>query len=75
MLSKKYTYKFEFMGMLIGILFLVLIMRLVYMQVFEGDSYKRKADGNRIRITSIMAPRGIFYDRTIPAPHFQRHCS
>ena len=63
MLSKKYTYKFEFMGMLIGILFLVLIMRLVYMKVFEGDSYKRKADGNRIRITSIMAPRGIFYDR------------
>ena len=63
MLNKKYTYKFEFIGMIIGFLFLVLILRLVYMQVFEGDSYKRKADGNRIRITSIMAPRGIFYDR------------
>lgn len=63
MLSKRYTYKFEFVGMIVGILFLVLIMRLVYMQVFEGDAYKRKADGNRIRITSIMAPRGIFYDR------------
>lgn len=63
MLSKKYTYRFEILGLLIVAVFLALCSRLFYLQVIEGEHYKGLADGNRIRLTPIMAPRGIFYDR------------
>ena len=63
MLSKKFAYRFEIMGVLCALLFLVLISRVAYLQLYEGDYYKKQADGNRIKTTPIMAPRGIFYDR------------
>jgi len=43
--------------------FIVLIGRLGYLQVVQGQHYARLADGNRIRIIPIKAPRGNFYDR------------
>lgn len=63
MLSKKYAYRFEIMGVICALVFLALISRIAYLQLYAGDYYKRQSDGNRIRITPIMAPRGIFYDR------------
>lgn len=63
MLSKKFAYRFEIMGVLCALIFLVLTSRVAYLQLYEGDYYKKQADGNRIRTTPIMAPRGIFYDR------------
>lgn len=41
----------------------VLIGRAGYLQIYEGDTYARLADGNRIRIIPSMAPRGTFFDR------------
>ncbi len=48
---------------MIILIFMVLISRLGYLQVAQGQHYARLADGNRIRIIPIKAPRGIFYDR------------
>ncbi len=42
---------------------LVLFLRLVYLQIYDGDYYKSLADGNRIRIIPSVAPRGNFFDR------------
>ncbi len=63
MLSKKYAYRFEILGVLFALVFLVLMSRAAWLQIYEGDYYKGQADGNRIRLTPIMAPRGLFYDR------------
>ena len=63
MLSKKFTYRFEILGLLVIAVFLALGTRLFYLQIVEGEHYKGLADGNRIRLTPIMAPRGIFYDK------------
>ncbi len=63
MLSKKYTYRFEILGVLFTLVFLALVSRAAWLQIYKGDYYKGQADGNRIRTTPIMAPRGIFYDR------------
>ena len=41
----------------------VLIARVGYLQVYDGEYYAKLADGNRIRITPSMAPRGTFFDR------------
>ena len=48
---------------LIVLVIVLLIARLGYLQVYEGDYYAGLADGNRIRLIPSMAPRGTFYDR------------
>ncbi len=45
-----------------ALFFLVLFMRLVYMQLLRGDYYSRQADGNRLRQTKLVAARGLIYD-------------
>ena len=55
--------RLDVMKWLILLVFAVLISRLGYLQVVQGQHYVRLSDGNRIRIVSIKAPRGIFYDR------------
>lgn len=44
-------------------IFLVLLMRLFYVQVVQGAYYSRLADDNRTRSIVIPAPRGIIFDR------------
>lgn len=41
----------------------VLIVRMGYLQVYEGEYYASLADGNRIRLVPAVAPRGNMYDR------------
>ena len=43
--------------------FVILISRLVYLQLFVGDYYHNLAEGNRLRVIPISAMRGIMYDR------------
>lgn len=43
--------------------FLLLIFRLVYLQLIEGDYYHSLAEGNRLRAIPIAAMRGVMYDR------------
>ena len=44
------------------VLFAVLLGRLVYLQLWRGDYYAKQSDGNRLRQSRILAPRGIIYD-------------
>ena len=59
----------EFIGRLKPLAFLIvmvisiLIARVGYLQVYDGEYYAKLADGNRIRIIPSMAPRGTFFDR------------
>lgn len=48
---------------LITLVIVVLIARVGYLQVYDGEYYSRLADGNRIRIIPTVAPRGTFFDR------------
>ncbi|MGI6092716.1 MAG: penicillin-binding protein 2 [Veillonellaceae bacterium] len=48
--------------MVILVIFL-LIVRLGYLQIYQGEEYYQKAENNRIRLMPVMAPRGSFYDR------------
>lgn len=43
--------------------FMVLIGRLFYLQVMEGEEYRRLSENNCIRLQRIAAPRGGIYDR------------
>lgn len=43
--------------------FSMLLLRFVYLQVVEGDEYRRLSENNCIRLQSIPASRGLIYDR------------
>ena len=48
---------------LITLVFLILGARLFYLQIIEGGYYQAKAEGNRLRMVTMTAARGIMYDR------------
>jgi penicillin-binding protein 2 len=50
-------------GIFLIVLFALLTTRLWYLQVVRGEQYAQLADGNRIRVVPIRAPRGAIYDR------------
>lgn len=62
MLNKNQTTRLHVLLLLCLVLFCVLIGRMMYMQLWRGDYYSRQSDGNRLRQSKIVAPRGIIYD-------------
>jgi penicillin-binding protein 2 len=58
-------FKPRLMGVMIVIsaAFVVLIVRLFYLQVIEGAEYRRLSAINSIRLQSVDAPRGLIFDR------------
>ena len=57
------VHRFTLFVMLIGALVAVLVVRLWFLQVVQGDHYKLLAEGNRIREVSLEANRGNILDR------------
>lgn len=55
--------KFSILSGIIGILFLGLIARTAYLQIYRGAAFASRADRNRIRLIRIPALRGIITDR------------
>lgn len=63
MLSKNQTIRLQTMLALCLLLFAVLLGRMAYLQLWRGDYYTKQSDGNRLRQSRIIAPRGIIYDK------------
>jgi penicillin-binding protein 2 len=62
-LAKRFGHRLDVFGLIVVFIFVALVTRLGYLQVVQGNYYGRLADGNRIKLIPIMAPRGTFYDR------------
>lgn len=56
--------RFNLMKVIIIAIFCILIIRLGYLQIVEGQHYMALANNNRLRSLPIPAARGTFYDRT-----------
>ena len=58
-------YKQRIAGVIICVLaaFVVIFIRLIYLQVMRGDEFRRLSLNNSIRLQSIDPPRGRLYDR------------
>ena len=54
----------KFFRVILIVLFLFLFSRLFYLTVVQGESFRKRADENRIVVEVIPAPRGIIYDRS-----------
>jgi penicillin-binding protein 2 len=59
----KRSIRFNVFNYIIILVFVALISRLGYLQIVHGTDNRTKADDNRIRLMTVTAPRGIFYDR------------
>jgi penicillin-binding protein 2 len=47
----------------LGAIFLLLVGRVFWLQVLEGDTFAQLAEKNRLRMVKVPAPRGNIYDR------------
>lgn len=58
-------YKQRIVGMMLVVLaaFVILLVRLVYLQVVVGDDYYRLSMNNSIRLQTVDPPRGLILDR------------
>jgi penicillin-binding protein 2 len=63
MLNKTYAKRLKNMLLVSTGIFVILLARMAYLQIYKGVYYDRQADGNRLRSTRIVAARGLVYDR------------
>lgn len=61
--KKRKTGRFDVFFYIVAFVFIILTVRLLYLQILEGSYYQAKADGNRLRILPVTAARGVMYDR------------
>ncbi len=61
--KRKKTGRFDALVYLTIGVFVVLVLRLFFLQIVDGDYYHSKAEGNRLRMLQITAARGVMYDR------------
>lgn len=62
--NRNQTVRLHTMLLICLVLFAVLIGRMMYLQLWRGEYYAKQSDGNRLRQSKIIAPRGIIYDNT-----------
>ena len=61
--AEEYIGRLKTLAIIFTLVIAILIARVGYLQIYDGEYYAHLADGNRIRIIPSMAPRGTFYDR------------
>ncbi len=62
-MDKKMLQRMKFFLCLVIFVFIVLLARLAYLQIFNYESYWARAEKNRLRILPITAPRGEIFAR------------
>lgn len=60
---REYQDRFRYLYVAIGVVFAILTMRLIYLQILQGDKLRRYSEENRIKRVTIPAPRGMIFDR------------
>ena len=61
--GEEYVGRLKTLAVMVTFVIMILIARVGYLQIYDGEYYARLAEGNRIRIIPTIAPRGTFYDR------------
>ncbi len=60
---EKSSFRVYFFAGIIGLGFFILILRLVYLQIVQGERYKLLAKNNSVRLIASRPPRGLIFDR------------
>ncbi|MEW5909483.1 MAG: penicillin-binding protein 2 [Thermodesulfobacteriota bacterium] len=49
--------------LIVAVVFTVILVRLFYLQIVEGESYRALSENNSIRVQEIVAQRGLIFDK------------
>ena len=60
---REYQFRFRYLYIGLGVVFFFLISRLWYLQIIQGETFKRYSEENRIKRIKIKSPRGMIFDR------------
>jgi penicillin-binding protein 2 len=55
--------KLFYFGLLVVVMFGILTVQLARMQLINGEEYQARAETNRLRLETVLPPRGLVYDR------------
>lgn len=58
-----FSKSFLYTNIVVAFAFLLIVLRLWYLQVMEGEYFRYRSENNRIRTRYLPAPRGFIYDR------------
>ncbi|MBI4053742.1 MAG: penicillin-binding protein 2 [Candidatus Doudnabacteria bacterium] len=61
--EEKVNFTPKFWLVLLGVVFSVFLARILYLQVHQYERYLALAEGNRLRVQYVFAPRGLITDR------------
>ena len=61
--SEWFNQRLSGLMVLVLLAFAILFARLFYLQIVEGNEYRRLSEINSIRLQDIDAPRGLIFDR------------
>lgn len=61
--AKEFQYRYRSISVFIIITFLVFSVRLMWLQIFQGNELRQFSENNRIKQNKITAPRGLILDR------------
>ena len=53
----------QFLGVFLLLITIIFAVRLVYLQIENGDSYRKRSENNLLKKINIFTERGIIYDR------------
>ncbi len=60
---REFHERFRFLYLALLFAFVILLSRLIYLQLLQGDRMRQYSEENRIKKVSIPAPRGMIFDR------------
>jgi penicillin-binding protein 2 len=61
--AKEFHSRYRALAIFVVVTFLVFILRLVWLQIIQGNELRQFSENNRIKQNKIMAPRGLILDR------------
>lgn len=61
--AKEFHSRYRVLGIFIVFTLIVFVLRLVWLQVIQGNELRQFSENNRIKQNKIMAPRGLILDR------------
>ncbi len=61
--AKEFQSRYKSLAIFIVLTFIVFVLRLMWLQIFQGNELRQFSENNRIKQNKISAPRGLILDR------------
>ncbi len=60
---REFQFRFRYLYIWLSIAFGIILSRLWYLQIYQGETFRKYSEENRIKRVKIKSPRGMIFDR------------